>query len=384
LESWFGSLTGNTINSSVYAQTYSCTITDANNCNLDTIVTVTEGLPITVGIVGTFTSICKNLASTYSVNVTNAVGSVTYAWLSTPNFITGNQSTYSYTANTVGTQTIDLTVTDANGCSSSAPSYSLSVNPLSNIYGNVSTNTVTPVAGRVILYQYLPYYTKFDSVAGQNIDASGNYNFTSFDAGIYIVKAIPSANNLQIAYGDTAINWKSAKQIIHGCAVNDVQNIDVRALDILPGSGSGVLSGHVYQGPGYGQRLNLNDHKVMTVPIKGAIVKGGRNPGGSAFTQTVTDATGGYTLAPLPNNTNGESYFIIVDIPGLDTNGTYHKIIVNNNVYTNLDFEVDSAKINPISTVSVKEEDILNYGLSVYPNPTKSELFIKFDLNKSQ
>lgn len=67
----------------------------------------------------------------------------------------------------------------------------------------------------------------------------------SFTSGIYIIKAVPSATNMQVAYGDTAVNWKTAKQINHGCAVNDIQNIQVKSLaNFTPGPGT--LTGWCY------------------------------------------------------------------------------------------------------------------------------------------
>lgn len=65
------------------------------------------------------------------------------------------------------------------------------------------------------------------------------------------------------------------------------------------------------------------------------------------FVQTVTDSNGNYSMSGLPDNAFGESYFILVDIPGLDTNNTYHKVIISNNSYSGLDFVVDSQKLIP-------------------------------------
>lgn len=109
---------------------------------------------------------------------------------------------------------------------------------------------------QVVLY-YLSIYHSTQSLtsSGQNIGGAGDFLFTSFTSGIYIIKAIPTATNMQIAYGadpgDTAVAWKDAKHIIHGCAVNDIQNIFVPAMLTFTTSGTGSLSGKITEGAGY-------------------------------------------------------------------------------------------------------------------------------------
>ena len=131
-----------------------------------------------------------------------------------------------------------------------------------------------------------------------------------------------------------------------------------------------------------------NDFKPMAPgqPIGGIIVKGGRNPGGQMFVQTLTNASGQYTLTGLPLNTGNESYFIFVDIPGLDTNGTYHIVISSGNTqYTGLNFTVDSVYINPTgSLTTINTEDLLlENSVFVYPNPSKDVISIKYELTNS-
>jgi hypothetical protein len=105
------------------------------------------------------------------------------------------------------------------------------------------------------------------------------------------------------------------------------------------------------------------------------------------FVQTITDpSTGTYTLSGLPDNTAGYSYFILVDIPGLDTNHTYHRVITSlNNNYQGLDFVVDSTKINPIpsSVTSIIETNELSHDIKIYPNPATNFLTIQYVLERS-
>jgi hypothetical protein len=370
---------GNTISGNVTAGTYTCTITDANNCTYDEVITLTQATQIGLNISGA-NSLCEFSSATYSVGVSNAVGAVTYTWSTLPSAQSSNAATLSYTAPAAGTETVYVEVTDANGCSQLSAGYNVNVGSSTNISGTATVQTTgVPVAGYVTLYKYEPFFTKFDSIDTKTLDVLGNYSFNSAYSGTYIVKVVPSSNALQITYGNSEVNWKTAHQISHGCAGNAVENIAVIPLSTFTTSGTGSLSGTIYEGQGYGQRLS--QVAVPGNPIGGIIVKGGKNPGGQMFVQTTTGTNGTYTLSGLPPNTAGEEYFILVDIPGLDTNNTYHKVItISNNNYTNLDFVVDSAKINPVSNVSVHDITAIENQIKVFPNPASGSVNIQYSL----
>ena len=348
----------------------------------------TINFPTSIAAIGTAT-ICYGKSDTLNLlsNLPLVTG-ITYQWKTSNGGAYINEGTILSTTSIIVTPTTNSSYYCEIMCNGNVVLNSdtifVTVKPSTDIFGSVLTNT-TPVAGRVVLYQYEPFFTKFDSVAGQNIGSLGDYNFTSFNSGIYIVKAIPVLNNLQVTYGNSAINWKTATQISHGCSINDIHNINVVALSTFTTTGSGSLSGQIYEGQGFGQRLNEGfKPSVPGNPIGGIVVKGGRNPGGQMFVQTTTDPiTGTYTLSGLPDNQGGDSYFILVDIPGLDTNHTYHRIITPlNNNYQGLDFVVDSAKINPLpsAVTSVLEHNGLNHEIKVYPNPTNNYLTIQYEL----
>ena len=359
---------------------YTVTIYDANDCAKTQTITITEPALLTASITGN-SSTCELLKDTLKSIVIGGTGPYSYNWTQLPSSSVSTSADYTYTTS-IGTFSYSLSITDLQNCTASSNTISVVVNPSSNISGTVTTYPSLPVAGRVVLYQYLPFYTKFDSVAGQNIGAAGDYNFVSFTSGKYIVKAIPSSSTLQITYGDSAVNWKTAKEIIHGCAVNDIQNINVKALNTFTTTGTGTLSGQITAGSGYGQRM-LNGSKPMGTPIGGILVKGGKNPGGQIYGQVTTDANGNYSLGGLPVNTGlGDEYFILVDIPGLDTNGTYHRVItLANNQFTGLDFIVDSAKINPTqSTVGIHDISAKEHSIKVFPNPATNFVTIQYDL----
>ena len=364
--------------------TETCTITDANLCTITETVSIAQvAANFSLSISGAST-ICEQLEDSIISTISAGSGSFSYSWIVLPTNVTSVKPNFTYTSS-IGSYSYNLTVTDnVSNCIVNSSTLTLQVNSSSNFSGIVTTNTTIPVAGRVILYKYLPFYTKFDSVAGQTIGVSGNFLFNSFTAGTYIIKAIPTASNLQIAYGDSAVNWKTAKQIIHGCAVNDIQNIEVKALSVFTTTGTGSLSGQITEGQGFGQRMgNGLKPTVPGNPIGGIIVKGGKNPGGQMFVQTTTDTLGNYMLSGLPINTGNESYFILVDIPGLDTNNTYHEVIsLTNNQYTNLDFVVDSAKVNPIhiTDVSVQTISAIKNQIKVFPNPATNKVTVIYSL----
>ncbi len=352
----------------------------------------TINFPPTMPAVGTAT-ICYGETDTLNLSSTlPAVTGITYQWKASLAGVYVNEGLALNTTSIAVTPTTSTSYYCEIMCNGTvilnSDTVFVTVKPSTGIYGTVLTSTTVPVAGRVILYKYEPFFTKFDSVAGQNIGSLGDYNFTSFNSGIYIVKAIPALNNLQITYGNSAVNWKTATQITHGCSINDIHNIDVIALSTFTTTGTGSLSGKISEGQGFGHKMNQSMAPTTPGnPIGGIVVKGGRNPGGQMFVQTITDpSTGTYTLSGLPDNTAGYSYFILVDIPGLDTNHTYHRVITSlNNNYQGLDFVVDSTKINPIpsSVTSIIETNGLSHDIKIYPNPATNFLTIQYVLERS-
>jgi len=255
----------------------------------------------------------------------------------------------------------------------------ISIYPNTNVTGTVTSNTITPVPvnGKVILFKYESNLTKFDTVVKQNLGANGDYNFSSVASGSYILLAVPVNNSLIPTYAPDQTGWKNANIFYHGCSVPDVKNVSLKELTNF-GVGTGMLTGKVVEGLKYGQKGTV---VAPGSPIKGISVKGGRNPGGNIGSQDRTLPNGSYTLSGLPNNVSGESYFVIVDIPGLDTNGTYHKVVMNgSDQYFNLDFVVDSAKIHPAVFVGLNENKIERKNFMIYPSPSNGKIYIECEL----
>jgi hypothetical protein len=329
---------------------------------------------------------CEGVPLDLIVSELGGDGPVTYQWYQNESPVGGDTTAF-YATPAPGTYLYNAHVVDVHGCGSNSNYLTVTVNPSTNILGLVTTNTLTPVpvAGNVVLYKFEPFLTKFDSVAFQTLDAAGGYTFTSFTAGDYIIKAIPSASTLQITYGTSFLTWQDATILQHGCQVDETKDIDVQEFISIPGlgSGPGQMSGTITQTLGFGQRSSDVGPKIQGQPIGGIVVKGGRNPGGQMFAQTITAPNGTYTLSGLPDNAVGQSYFIQVDIPGLDTNGTYHRHLVSgNNVFTNLDFTVDSMHVNPINNnnVGINDLNVQEHQLVVYPNPTSNQVNINYSL----
>ncbi|MDP3555991.1 MAG: T9SS type A sorting domain-containing protein [Bacteroidota bacterium] len=326
---------------------------------------------------------CQNTPFQITSTNVNAIGTITYSWTQTPIFSSGTYSTQNILVGVTnpGVYNYFLQIKDINNCVANSNTVSLSVFSSKNISGAVTTATALPVIGDVVLYKYEPVLTKFDSVTYVSTNVSGDYTFTTIDSGTYIIKCIPSASSLQITYGNSAISWQNAFVLTHGCINSSSQNINVIPLTNL-GTGPGILSGVITEGIGYGQKGFSS--LVPGAPIKGVSVKGGRNPGGDITAQSRTNAAGQYTLSGFPVNQPNEDYFVLVDIPGLDTNTTYHRVItLSNSQFTNLDFVVDSAKVNPINNfVGVKEITFDKNKVKLFPNPTNGYINIEFELGR--
>lgn len=379
----FGNSTAGTHTISLVA--YGAAITDTVNYEINV-------YDLNASLISPSGTLCENTEIVFSVNASGINGDpINYQWIKNGGQLGTNDDSLTIML-PAGSYTVNAIASDSQ-CSSATASITVNVNSSTNIMGTATTGTspAVPVAGNVVLYKYEPFLTKFDSIDYQTLDAAGGYTFTSATAGNYIAQVIPSSSTLQITYGTSEVTWQNATTLSHGCLSNATFNIDVKPFASLPGlgTGPGTMSGQIVQALGFGQKPNGSYFKPTAPgnPIGGIVVKGGRNPGGQMFTQTTTDpVTGTYTLTGLPinnNGTTGTEYFIQVDIPGLDTNQTYHRTItVGNNQYLNLDFTVDSIYVNPVNNSSVGINDInaIEHQLAIYPNPTENHVNINFSL----
>ena len=341
------------------------------------------------------TLVCLGNSFAMTSTVTGAIGTPTLGWrdnISSPLTDLGVNSSLTYSPSSGGTAyQFYLNVTDVHGCSATSNTINAQCNPLYQIEGQALTGaspTITPVSGYVTLYKYESFLGRFDSISTTPIGVVGDFNFATMPEGDYILKATPSASSLQISYyGTNAISWKNALPFSHSCLSQTTNSINVLPLESI-GTGPCEISGKLFEGNGFVQRLANDNFKPLIPggPIGGIVVKGGKNPGGQMFSQTITpgilagSAHGTYTFSNLPYG----DYFILVDIPGLDTNGTYHvNLSATTPSVSALDFIVDSMYINPIgSSVNLisHSNSVLNNSISIYPNPATNQTKIKYEL----
>lgn len=254
-----------------------------------------------------------------------------------------------------------------------------SFNSTTQCAGNFTCNIspTTAGSGKIIIYKKSLTGAIMDSVGYQTV-STPSFTMAIPDSGRYILKFIPSSPLYQISYSDTAKSWNQATVYNNICSNSFVANFFSQPYDALVGSGNGAISGKIVEGQKYGQKTS--GVSLPGTPIGGVIVKGGKNPGGQLFAQTTTNSSGDYTFSNLPNG----DYFVLVDIPGLDTASSHH-VSINGNQLTNLGFVVDSAKIVPSSNasnpdVSVKELNSDNYSINIYPNPATTQFKLQYTL----
>lgn len=315
----------------------------------------------------TSTTICANTTATLSITGGTLNSAVAWVW--------SQGSCGSSTIGVGNTVTVAPTfattyfVRGEGGCITPTvcASASFAVEGLKDITGAVTASS-NPVDGIVVLYKYEGPLTKWDSVTYQNVNPAGIYTITSAFTGSYVLLSIPTATNLQTTYAPNAISWKGATVFNHGCLSTSSLNINVQPIVNL-GGGPGVLSGKIVEGVGYEQKGN--GILAPGNPIRGVTVKMGRNPGGDIAAQSRTNPNGEYSFTDLPLSLANEVYFILVEIPGLDTNGTHRRSVITGSLqYTGLDFIADSSYIHPVLNVGLSDLVINNFQVKLYPNPS--------------
>jgi gliding motility-associated-like protein len=217
--SWTGTTSGNPAGTEIassggtynmtglVAGTYNITVTDANNCTATTTVTITE--PTVLTATNTSTNVSCNTGSNGSAVITASGGTAGYnvSWTGTT---TGNPAgteiaasggTYNMTGLVAGTY--NITVTDANGCTSTTtvtitePTVLTATNTSTNVSCNAGSNgaAVITASGGTSGYNVSWTGTTSGNPAGTEIAASGGtYNMTGLVAGTYNI-TVTDANN---------------------------------------------------------------------------------------------------------------------------------------------------------------------------------------------
>jgi hypothetical protein len=370
---WNNGVINNTAFSPDSTKTYVVTATDSNHCvQSDSLVVVVNQSP--TANAGVDTAIC--FSDSLSLI---GLGGVTYVWEEGSNTYTSSVIAISPTATTSYT----LTVTDNVGCTDN-DTVVVTVNQSKNINGHASYSGGNVTSGTAMLFKYLPFDTRFDTVQIATIDAQGNYSFTGINDGQYIVAAIPNTSDSMLVTtyysSDSAYLWNDSSVLVinHGCLADATLADLIMVEQLGTGGGPGLITGQILQGLGFGR----NEGE----PIPGVDIKLGKNPGGALMKNTSTDSSGNYTFS----NVAFGNYTIYVDIPGLGRDSSYTITIDSlNNQYPNLNYKADSTSIylNPSSTTGINTI-VLNseIKLNVYPNPIKGTATIEYSIlsNKEQ
>ena len=294
-----------------------------------------------------------NPVCTGFVDTLTASGATTYTWSTSAN-------TSTISVNQTSTTVYTVNGTDTHGCTN-MDTIRVHVNQYDNIIGTITDASTSSAitAGKVFLYtQQLTADTAKDSSI---ISPTGTYTFTSVAPGNYYIKVFadtviyPNAVPTYYSTGPITYLWDSATTAVSHCnnGANDVYNIAV--IDIIPQTGSGIITGNISQGAGFGgMRLINNNNQPYGAPLKGIDVKLGKNPGGGCAARTTSDSAGNYSFGHV----NLGSYRIYVDIPNYgmdsvravtvtpaDTTSNYNNYYVDSNMVIVLPTNVSTASI---------------------------------------
>lgn len=354
------------------AGNYTVTVTDMNGCTANSMVTMNPPAALSV-ITSPNDTICLTASSTIYATASGGVLPYVYEWNDgVTNFSTTPSTVVSPTVNASYT----VTVTDANGCTTSGFALVI-VSPNTDIDGLVSYSGGSLSAGlnKAYLFNYVAGFAIFDTVQSTTLDAAGNYHFSSVNPGDYLVKIFPDTliypAVVPTYYGDQYL-WDSASVISHDCSA--LTTADITMVEGVTGVGPGMISGHISEGAGFS--------RTPGDPVPGIDIKLGRNPGGALITSTQTDSNGDYAFNNLPVNSAGEYYTIYVDIPGLERDSTYNVVVTSTNTdFPNLNYTADSSSVYPDQSsvgisVFAQNENVLK----IYPNPATENLLIEFAL----
>jgi gliding motility-associated-like protein len=294
------------------AGSYTCTITDANGCTNIQTFTITSPSAIALSTSST-PSACGNPNGTATVNALGGTGAYSYSWSSG-----GGAATESGLI--AGAYVV--TVTDANGCTSSAtvnvagastPTATItsSTNILCN-GGNNGSATVTPAGGNS---PYTYAWTSGGNAATENNLSAGTYSVTITDADgctamDFVTITEPPALTSTIAFTDVACNGAATGT----ATISPVGGAGGNQFAWTPSGGNSAsatgLTAQSYtctvtdaNGCTTSQSITITEPPVLTTTFSQVdeLCNGGNN--GSA-TVNPAGGAGGYTYAWTPSGGN--------------------------------------------------------------------------------
>ena len=184
---WSEGSTTNSINQ-LLPNTYTLTVTDANNCTATTQTQITQPAPINININPT-NATCFGNTGSLTATTTGGVSPYVYTWSNSlpPDSVLQNVAPNNYT----------LTVTDANGCTQTAQTQITQPNPITitadtiNIlcFGTSTGQIIANATGGIGAFSY-QWSNSTDTTSAQNNLTVGTYTLTVTDTNQCTASAI--------------------------------------------------------------------------------------------------------------------------------------------------------------------------------------------------
>jgi hypothetical protein len=355
------------------AGNYTCTITDANGCNINNTVPVNQPAKLANSLTSSDASCGSACDGSAMASVTGGNAPYVYSW------VPGGQTTATIGSLCQGTYTSN--VIDAMGCTiQGTTSISTHASP-------VITGTVTsPSSGAITSgWAYLVQYDsilKREKLTDSVAISAGRYTFSKSFGGKFLIYALANSASYPNAiktYSDSTDLWNKAKVLYAACASSDTANI--KLIELIPTTGAGSLGGRVTKALGYTGRMMAGTAPGICTPgdpIPGLDVNLEQHPGG-IIKQVQTDASGNYHFTNVPPGI----FEVFVDIPGLGMVSQYKRTVTSNQIYSGLDYRIDSVHIYPdtvLSTGIVQHSVNTENHFSVYPNPFRDQLTVSYTI----
>jgi hypothetical protein len=247
-----------------------------------------------------------------------------------------------------------------------------------SVKGNVYKSSTPAENTEVALYKYDAAPGRYLLYSTTLTDASGFYIFDYVPEANYIIKAVTDLPGYVPTFynnsaGEGELQWENAEVVAIACHINPML-LDVILIEAFPQSGTGVISGHVYELEGYiGQQFR----RAPGEPIPDIDITVDQSPGGSVNSAT-TDVNGYYEFTGLNNNA---TFIVRANIPGLPNDSIYTITIdLSTTTFSTLDFWVDSVGVYIIADTATGINNTLSTitTLEVAPNPALDNVNLTF------
>ncbi len=347
----------------VYTVTVSATgDAPANNiCTVSTTVTINQPAALVAGTTGTNVTCFGGNNGSATVTVTGGTPNYSYSWNTVP-----AQFTPTATGLPAGTYTV--TITDANGCSTTANytvtqpgilSTSLTGTAVSCHNGNNGTVTVTSVSGGTGPYSF--------TIAGPTVNTTGAVSgaFTGLTSGLYTVTTTDAngcTNSVSYVVNQPASAVSLALNSVTGNACNGGTNGTISV------TASGGNPGYTYTIAG------------PTVNTTGAVSGNFTGLAGGNYVVTVTDASGCTAsvnaTVTQPSGTN----------PDLSLGSDYSSnFFMTNGAENTIIFNVSEIGGNPAVGDTIRITKVAGYNITFDNTITTANLgFIPYSVDNAQ